>query len=228
MHRQNLRYALRMLRKNLGLTATVVFTLALGIGATTAIYTVVYATLIAPMPYPNPDQLVMVWSTIHGQRNGASAAGDFLDWVEQSKSFQALKAFSGTSFNLGGKQEPEMVPAQMTTPGMYAMMGNRFVLGRDFLPEEATLGKEHEAILMNKMWRRLGADPNIVGKQIMLDQKPYTVVGGPLGFHTGAEEPRLSLAAGDGPPERRRDDETGAVRYGCGHRAHRRGKSPLR
>jgi putative ABC transport system permease protein len=177
MHRQNLRYALRMLRKNLGLTATVVFTLALGIGATTAIYTVVYATLIAPMPYPNPDQLVMVWSTIHGQRNGASAAGDFLDWVEQSKSFQALKAFSGTSFNLGGKQEPEMVPAQMTTPGMYAMMGNRFVLGRDFLPEEATLGKEHEAILMNKMWRRLGADPNIVGKQIMLDQKPYTVVG---------------------------------------------------
>jgi putative ABC transport system permease protein len=177
MYRQNLRYALRMLRKNPGLTATVVFTLALGIGATTAIYTVVYGTLIAPMPYPNPDQLVMVWSTIHGQRNGASSAGDVLDWQEQSKSFQGLKAFTGTSFNLGGKQEPEMVPAQMTTPGMYTMIGNRFVLGRDFLPEEGILGKEHEAILMNKMWRRLGADPKIVGKQIMLDQKPYTVVG---------------------------------------------------
>src|SRR5579872_5094341 len=105
MSLQNIRYALRMLRKNPGLTATVVFTLALGIGATTAIYTVVYATLIAPMPYPNPNQLVMVWSKIQGFRNGV-AAGDYLDWQEQSKSFQALKAFTGTSFNLGGKQEP--------------------------------------------------------------------------------------------------------------------------
>ena len=150
MHSQNLRYALRMLRKNPGLTATVIFTLALGIGATTAIYTVVYATLIAPMPYPKPDQLVIVWSKIQGNQNGVSA-GDFLDWQEQSKSFQGLKAFTGTSFNLGGKQEPEMVPAQMVTPGMYSMIGNRFVLGRDFLPEEGALGKDHEAILMNKL-----------------------------------------------------------------------------
>jgi len=173
---QNIHYALRMLRKNPGLTATVVFTLALGIGATTAIYTVVYATLIAPMPYPNPNQLVMVWSKIQGFRNGVSA-GDFLDWQEQSKSFQALKAFTGTSFNLGGKQEPEMVQAQMSTVGMYTMLGNRFAMGRDFLPEEGVEGRDHVAILMNRMWRKLGADPNIIGKQLMLDQKPYTVVG---------------------------------------------------
>jgi putative ABC transport system permease protein len=76
---RNFRYGLRILRKNPALTAIVVFTLALGIGATTAIYTVVYATLIAPMPYPNPDQLVIVWSKIQGFRNGV-AAGDFLDW----------------------------------------------------------------------------------------------------------------------------------------------------
>jgi putative ABC transport system permease protein len=173
---QNIRYALRMLRKNPGLTATVVFTLALGIGATTAIYTVVYATLIAPMPYPNPDQLVMVWSKIQTFRN-VTAAGDFLDWQEQSKSFQALKAFTGTSFNLGGKQEPEMVEAQMSTVGMYTMLGNQFAMGRDFLAEEGVAGKDHVAILMNRLWRKLGADPNIIGKQIMLDQKPYTVVG---------------------------------------------------
>lgn len=173
---QNLRYALRMLRKNPGLTATVVFTLALGIGATTAIYTVVYATLIAPMPYPNPDQLVMVWSKIQGFRNGVSA-GDYLDWQEQSKSFQALKAFTGTTFNLGGKQEPEMVPAQMSTVGMYTMLGNRFVMGRDFLPEEGVDGRDHVTIMTNRLWKKLGADPNIIGKQIMLDQKPYTVVG---------------------------------------------------
>lgn len=173
---QNLRYSLRVSRKNPGLTATVVFTLALGIGATTAIYTVVYATLLAPMPYPRPEQLVMVWSKIQGFRNGV-AAGDFLDWQDQSKSFQGLKAFTGTSFNMAGKQEPEMIRGQMVTPGMYSMLGNRFLLGRDFVPEEGILGKDREAILMNKLWRKLGADPNIVGKQIMLDQKPYTVVG---------------------------------------------------
>jgi putative ABC transport system permease protein len=173
---QNLRFSLRMLRKNAGLTATMVFTLALGIGATTAIYTAVYATLIAPMPYPKPDQLVMVWSRIQGFRN-VTAAQDFLDWQEQSKSFQGLKAFTGTSFNLAGKQEPEIVPAQQTTPGMYSMMGDRFILGRDFLPEEGIAGKDHVAVLMNKLWKRLGSDPHIVGKQIMLDQKPYTVVG---------------------------------------------------
>ena len=173
---QNIRYALRMLRKNPGLTVTVVFTLALGIGATTAIYTVVYATLIAPMPYPNPNQLVMVWSKIQGFRNGV-AAGDYLDWQEQSKSFQALKAFTQSSFNLGGKQEPEMVPAQMSTVGMYTMLGNRFFMGRDFLSDEGIDGKDHVTILTNRLWKKLGADPNIIGKQLMLDQRPYTVVG---------------------------------------------------
>jgi putative ABC transport system permease protein len=173
---RNFAFSLRMLRKSPGMTITVAITLALGIGATTAIYTAVYATLIAPMPYPEPDQLVMVWSKIQGFRNGV-AAGDFLDWQEQNKSFQALKAFTGTSFNIAGKQEPEMVPAQQVTPGMYSMIGNRFVMGRDFVPDEGVLGRDHVAILMNKLWKRLGADPNIVGKQIMLDQKPYTVVG---------------------------------------------------
>jgi putative ABC transport system permease protein len=173
---RNLRYALRQLRRSPVFTITAILTLALGIGATTAIYTVVYATLIAPMPYPDPDQLVMVWSKIQGFRNGVSA-GDFLDWQQQSNSFQGLKAFTGSSFNLAGKEAPEMVPAQMVTPGMYSMMGNRFILGRDLLPGEDVEGKDHIVILMNKMWKRLGADPNIVGKQIKLDQKPYTVVG---------------------------------------------------
>jgi putative ABC transport system permease protein len=174
---RNLQYALRQLRKSPVFTVTAVLTLALGIGATTAIYTVVYATLLAPMPYPQPDQLVMVWSTIKDFHHNGVSAGDFLDWQQQSKSFQALKAFTGTSFNLGGKQEPEMVRASMCTPGMYNMLGNRFALGRDFLPGEDVDGKDHVVILMNKLWRRLGADPNIVGKQIKLDQKPYTVVG---------------------------------------------------
>src|SRR5450631_4265621 len=95
----NLRYAFRQLRKAPVFTLTAVLTLALGIGATTAIFTVVYATLLAPMPYPEPDQLVMVWSKIQGGRN-STAAQDFLDWKKQNTTFQDINAFTGGSFNL--------------------------------------------------------------------------------------------------------------------------------
>jgi len=172
----NLRFGLRMILKNPGFTITAVLTLALGIGATTAIYTVVYATLLAPMPYPKPDQLVMVWSHVNGHNNEVSA-GDFLDWKKRSRVFQDLVALTGTSFNMAGKQEPEMVRGQYTSPGMYTMMGVQFALGRDFLPEEGVAGKDHVVILTNRKWKELGADPKILGKTITLDQKPYTIVG---------------------------------------------------
>lgn len=173
---QNIRYALRQLRKSPGFTITAVITLALGIGANTAIFTTVYATLLAPMPYPEPDQLVMVWSKIQGFHNGVSA-GDFDDWRRQSSAFQSLNAWTGGSFNLATKDKPEYVEGQTTTPGMYKMMGVKFLYGRDFLPEEGTLGKEHVVILLNKLWKRLGSDPNILGKQMKINGEPYTVVG---------------------------------------------------
>ena len=173
---QNVRYALRQLMKSPGFTLTAVITLALGIGANTAIFTTVYATLLAPMPYPEPDQLVMVWSKIQGFHNGVSA-GDFDDWRHQSTAFQALNAWTGGSFNLATKDQPEYVQGQKTTPGMYKMMGVNFLYGRDFLPEEGTLGKEHVVVLVNKMWKKLGSDPNIIGKQMKIDGEPYTVVG---------------------------------------------------
>jgi putative ABC transport system permease protein len=173
---QNLRYALRQLRKSPVFTLTAVLTLALGIGANTAIFTVVYATLLAPMPYPNPDQLVMVWSKIQDNRNSIAAA-DFEDWKRQSTVFQDLNAWSGGSFNLATKDQPEYVQGSKTTPGMNRMEGVKFLYGRDFLPEEGVAGKEHVVVLMNRLWKRLGADRNIVGKQINLDGTPYTVVG---------------------------------------------------
>jgi predicted permease len=174
--RQNLRYAIRQLIKSPVFTLTAVLTLALGIGANTAIFTVVYGTLLAPMPYPEPNQLVMVWSKIQGDRNGISA-GDFTDWKNQSTVFSDLCAFTGGSFNLATKDQPEYVEGQFTSPGMYKMLGVKFLLGRDFLPEEGTLGREHEVVLMNKMWKRLGSDREIVGKTIRIDGTPYTVVG---------------------------------------------------
>lgn len=173
---QNFRFALRLLRKSPGFTMVIIVTLALGIGANTAIFSVVYATLLAPMPYPSPDQLVMVWSKVQGNRNGV-AAGDFLDWKWQSTSFQDLNAWSGASFNLSTAERPEQVQARLSTPGFCKMMGEKFALGRDFLPEEGQPGKDHEVILVNRFWKRLGANPNIIGQQLKLNGEPYTVVG---------------------------------------------------
>ncbi len=173
---RNIRFGLRMLRKNPGLTTAVITTLMLGIGATTAIYTVVYAVLLAPLPYFSPEQLVMVWSKVNGHNNGISA-GDFLDWKEQSKSFQQLAAWTGASFNLSTREQPEELPGMRCTPGWFSMQGMPFLAGRDFLPEEGKPGNSHEIILTYKLWNHLGANQSLIGKQIRIDGEPHTVVG---------------------------------------------------
>jgi putative ABC transport system permease protein len=172
----SIRYALRQLRKNPGFTTAAVLTVALGIGATTAIYSVLYATLLAPLPYPHPDQLVVVWSKVGGDRNVVSA-GDFVEWRRRSTAFQELNASNGDSFNLATAEHPEQDAGDRLTPGFYKMMGEKFFLGRDFLPEEGELGKDHVVILTHRMWERLGSNRNIIGQQLRLDSEPYTVVG---------------------------------------------------
>ena len=172
----NLRFSFRMLRKNPGLTGAVVVTLMLGIGATTAIYTVVYAVLLAPLPYPHPEQLVMVWSKVSGHDNSMSA-GDFLDWKEQSHSFQQLAAWTGGSFNLSTAEQPEQIAGKRATPGWFSMQGIPFLMGRDFLPEEGVAGRDHEVILTHKLWNRLGAKRDMIGRPLRLDGQDYTVVG---------------------------------------------------
>ena len=173
---QNLRFSLRMLWKSPGLTLTVLLTLALGIGANTAIFTVDYATLLAPLPYPQPDQLVMVWSKIQTFHNGVSA-GDFTDWKQQSTAFQDLDAWTGGAFNIATKDQPEFIQGTRATPGFYRMMGNDFYLGRGFLPEEGQPGKEHVVILTHKLWLKLGSNSKIIGTPLRMDGEPYTVVG---------------------------------------------------
>ena len=173
---RNLLFSLRMLRKKPGLTVAVLATLALGIGATTAIYTVVYATLLAPLPYSHPEQLVIVWSKVGGHNNGMSA-GDFLDWKEQNRSFSQLIAQSGGSFNIATQDQPEQVDGRMLTPGFFSMLGVPMQMGRDFLPEEGIPGKDAEVVLTNKLWKRLGANRNIVGRQMQINGTPHTVVG---------------------------------------------------
>jgi putative ABC transport system permease protein len=173
---RTIRHTVRMLWKSPGLTLTVLFTLALGIGANTAIFTVDYATLLAPLPYPQPDQLVVVWSKIKTFHNGISA-GDFTDWQRQNSTFQALHAFTGGTFNIASKDQPENLDGTQVTPGYYNMLGRPFFLGRDFLPEEGVDGKSHVVILTHKLWSHLGGDPKLVGHSIQINGEPYTVVG---------------------------------------------------
>jgi putative ABC transport system permease protein len=174
---QYVRYSLRMLRKKPGFMAVAVLTLALGIGATTAIFSVVYATLFEPMPYPKPDQLVMVWSQVKQGRNSVSA-GDYLEWKRRNTSFVNLVAWGGGTFNVATADRPEQVDAAVMTPGFFNMLGEPMFLGRDFLPEEGEVGKEHVVILANRLWReRFGADRQIIGQTIRMNGEPYTVVG---------------------------------------------------
>ena len=173
---QNLRLAVRLLRRNPGFAAVAVATLAIGIGANTAIFSVIYAVLLAPMPYPNPDQLVMVWSKVGGHNNSVSA-GDFLDWRKQNTTFQDLIAWSDVSRNFATPDQPERFEGRTMTPGAYRMMGDTLFLGRDFLPEEGEAGKDHVVILTYRLWAHLGGDREIIGKQIKMDGELYTVVG---------------------------------------------------
>jgi len=172
---RNIRYSFRLLFKNPGFTLVAIITLALGIGANTAIFSVLYASLLAPMPYPDADRLMMVWSKVNG-RNPVSA-GDYFEWKKQNTAFQDLVAWTEGSFNLATPEQPEMVNGRVVTPGFFGMQGIGFFLGRDFLPEEGSPGKDHVVILTHKTWERLGSDQNIIGKPLRLNNEPYTAVG---------------------------------------------------
>src|ERR1700755_1438479 len=150
--RQNINFGLRTLLKNKGFTFTAVLTLALGIGATTAIFSVVYA-VFEPMPYPNPDQLVMVGARTPGGRNSVPA-GDFLEWRRRNTSFQDMNAWTGVSFNVATDDRPEQIAGARCTPGFFAMRGLPLFLGRNFLSEEGEPGRDHVVILSNRAWSK--------------------------------------------------------------------------
>jgi putative ABC transport system permease protein len=174
--KQNLSFAMRTLVKNPGFAITAVLTLALGIGATTAMFSVVYA-VFEPMPYPKPDQLVMVWAQMPGGRSSVPAT-DLVEWRRRSSSFQSMSGWNGASFNISSGDRPEQVPGSRRTPGFFTMEGLPLLLGRDFLPEEGQPGNDHVVILSHRLWsRQFNADPNLVGKQIRMNGEQYTVVG---------------------------------------------------
>jgi putative ABC transport system permease protein len=174
--RQNISFAIRTLFKNKGFTITAVLTLGLGIGATTAIFSVVYA-VFEPMPYPKANQLVMVWAKLPAGRNSVPA-GDFVEWRRRSTSFQDMNAWTSAWFNVATNDRPELVQAARCTPGLLAMQGMPLFLGRNFLPEEGEPGRDHVVILSNRAWSKyFNSNRELVGKEIRMNGEPYTVVG---------------------------------------------------
>jgi predicted permease len=174
---KDLRYAIRALARSPGFTGITLFALALGIGPNTAIFSVVYANLLAPLPYLHPDQLVMVWSKVKGARNQVSAA-DFLDWQRQARSFSEIAAFFGQGYNLSSSSEPQFVQGERVSTNWFHLFGEKPQIGRTFRPEEQQPGRDHVAILSHRCWiNRFGADPKIIGKQIHLNGEAYTAIG---------------------------------------------------
>jgi putative ABC transport system permease protein len=172
------RFGFRLLRKNPGFAAVAILALALGIGANTAIFSVVYATLLAPLPYPQADQLVVVRSTVAGNKNVASA-GDFLDWQRENSVFQSMGTATDSDFNLAVGEKPERVQGSFTTAGFLdQLLGEPPFLGRYFGPDEAVAGKDHVVVLTNQMWREhFAGDPRIIGREIHMNGESYTVIG---------------------------------------------------
>ena len=181
----DLRYGLRTLGRNPGFTIVAVLTLALGIGANTTIFSVINATLLKPLPFPDSDRLVLVWETFGKRPDNENivSAPNFWDFQRQSHSFENIAIFdsAGRGYNLsasGTRQEPEQVSGLRVTAGFFPVLGVKPFLGRTFLAEEELMGRDHEVVLSYGLWkRRYAADPALVGKIIRIDGEDFTVIG---------------------------------------------------
>ena len=176
---QDVRYGLRMLGKNPAFTAIAVVALALGIGANSAIFSVVDAVLLRPLPFRNPGQLVMLWeNAAHlGFPRDTPSPANFLDWQKQSTSFTGMAAMIERSFNLTGIGEPERLEGRRVSANLFQLLGVSARLGRTFVPEDDKPGT-HVVLLSHSLWqRRFGSDPGVIGRALTLDGESYSVVG---------------------------------------------------
>jgi putative ABC transport system permease protein len=177
---QDLRFAARMLRKNPGFTAVVVLTLALGIGANTAIFSVVNAVLLRPLPYKDSDHLVQLIE--HDQKRGVDfdwvSFPNFHDWAEQGKAFQYMAAYKFHAFKLTNVSQAQMLFGVKVSANLLPTLGAEPILGRNFLPDEDQPGRDHEIILSYETWKQsFGADPQLIGKTLTLNDELYSVIG---------------------------------------------------
>jgi predicted permease len=204
---QDLRFGARMLMKNPGFTFVAVLTLALGIGANTAIFSVVNAVLLRPLPYHDPDRLVTASPYRHATDGYTVISPDFLDWRAQSQSFEQIAAYTSGTADLTGIGEPERLTAGLVSADLFATLGVTPALGRGFTTAEDQPNGAPAVILSNNLWqRRFGADPQMIGRTITLDGKSRNVIGiMPSGFQFPAElDVWLPLALESSPELRRK------------------------
>ncbi len=180
---QDLRFALRLLRKNPGFALVAAIIMALGIGANTAIFSIVNKVLLEPLPFRDADRVVQIWhtppqSSFPGITTFSISPANFLDWQKQNHVFESMALYTGANFDITGEGKPEAIGASPVTTGFFSVLGVAPIHGRVFLPEENNPGQDHEVILSYKFWQtHYAADPAAVGRTINLDGEPYTIVG---------------------------------------------------
>jgi len=180
---QDLRYAVRQLRKSPGFTAVAVITLALGIGANTSIFSVVNGVLLRPLEFPDADRLVRVWhvppaKSFPGMTTFAVSAANYLDWERQNHVFEGMAIYSFHGFTLTGSDKPEQVDACAATSGFFSTLGVQPMLGRVFLPEEDQPGHSDVVVLSHRFWQEhFGSNPGIVGHDVKMDGHSYLLAG---------------------------------------------------
>jgi putative ABC transport system permease protein len=177
---QDLRYSFRSLIKNVGFTVVAVVALALGTGANSAIFSVVNAVLLRPLPYGNPDELIMTWG--HNRKSGNMKSGisapDFIDYQSQNASFEGLASFTYDDFNLSGSDMPEHVQGTMVSSNFFDVLGVKPALGRSMLVEDGQPGADRVVMISDGLWkRRFGSDRNLIGQTITLNGESFTVIG---------------------------------------------------
>ncbi|HMG76375.1 MAG TPA: ABC transporter permease [Pyrinomonadaceae bacterium] len=175
---QDIRYGIRSLVKQPGFTAIAVITLALGIGANTAVFSVVNAVLLRALPYRDADRLVMVWEKNQRNEQNTVSPANLFDWQEQNKVFEGLAAFTDTRSNLTSDGEPEEIPTQTCTDNLFTVLGVNAMMGRTFTPEDGQPGRNNVVVISFALWqRRFGGDQNIIGRKVVLNAVEHTVVG---------------------------------------------------
>src|SRR5262249_28793877 len=178
---QDLRYSARLLSSKPGFTLVAVVTLALGIGANTAIFSVVNAVLLSSLPYRAADRLAIVWEkhltgTLEAQN--VINLGDFFDWKAQNNVFEDMAAYFDTTTSLTGDGDPEQIPAQYATTNLFSLLGVEPFLGRTFDDDDGKAGRERVVVISYKLWqRRFAGDRGVIGRSVMLSNEPATIIG---------------------------------------------------
>jgi putative ABC transport system permease protein len=174
----DIRYGLRILTRSPVFTIISLVTLALGIGANTAMFSLVDAILLKPLPYKDPDRLTMLWEKPPGSERNSVSIANYLDWRDQNQVFEQMCAVTGGSVNLSGADEPEELPGRRVSANYFGLLGIKAFIGRTFLPDEDQPGNDKVAVISHRLWqRRFGADRNLVGNNVTLDGEKYTIIG---------------------------------------------------